>query len=344
MILFVTGGAGFIGCNFIRYVLSNFPDIEIVNYDKLTYAGNLQNLQDIEDKYSNRYRFVKGDICSKETLADLFKELTLDAVVNFAAESHVDRSIINSDVFIETNIVGTKTLLDICLQFEVPLFIQISTDEVYGSLGETGKFTETSQLKPNSPYSASKAAADLLSLSYFSTFGLPVIITRCSNNYGPYQFPEKLIPLHISNALEDRELPVYGDGKNVRDWIFVDDHSSALMNIISKGVPGGIYNIGGDCEKMNISIAGEILKRLDKPESLIKFVEDRPGHDKRYATDCSKVKNEFGWTPETNFDEGLSLTIEWYINNAEWLRNVRSGEYLDYYEKNYKYRLQRSGK
>jgi len=333
--LLVTGGAGFIGNNFIRYILERFPDVFIVNYDALTYAGNLENLIDIESSFSDRYAFIKGDICDKETVAEILSKHEIEAVINFAAETHVDRSILDSDVFIRTNVIGTKTLLDASLKTGISLFIQISTDEVYGSLGPDGLFTEEHQIAPNSPYSASKAAADHIVRAYYSTYNLPAIITRCSNNYGPYQFPEKLIPLLIHNALAQKALPIYGDGKNVRDWIHVDDHSSAISLILRRGTPGEVYNIGGKCEMQNIRIAETILELVDKPRSLITFVKDRPGHDKRYAMDFSKLQQELGWEPDIPFDSGLKDTVDWYKRNAEWVRRIMTKEYMEYYDKNY---------
>jgi dTDP-glucose 4,6-dehydratase len=338
MKVLVTGGAGFIGSNFIRYLLENVNDSYIVNLDNLTYAGNLENLKDVEINHKNRYTFIKGDICDKKAAKHLFNEYKFDFVLNFAAESHVDRSIDTPEVFLITNILGTQVLLNASMEAGVKKFIQISTDEVYGSLGNTGAFTEVTPLAPNSPYSASKAAADLLVRAFNKTYGFPGIITRCSNNYGPYQFPEKLIPLLISNALENRELPIYGDGKNIRDWIFVSDHCSALSKILDDGKPGEIYNIGGNQEKMNIDVAKTVLKLLKKPESLIKYVKDRPGHDKRYAIDSGKIQNEIDWTPSIGFDEGIRLTIDWYVNNEEWIKKVKNKEYLEYYEKHYKNR------
>jgi len=317
-------------------MLSKYDDVEILNFDKLTYAGNLENLRDVEN--DSRYSFVRGDISE---LVDVREHLTdeFDVVVNFAAESHVDRSIHDPVPFLRTNVLGTGILLSVARERNIPLFVQISTDEVYGSLGPEGLFTEKTPLAPNSPYSASKASADLVARSYFKTFGYPVIITRCSNNYGPYQFPEKLIPLFITNALEDKPLPLYGDGLNVRDWIYVDDHSEAIDLVMRKGKPGEVYNIGGECEKTNLEITETILELLGKPRSLIRFVEDRPGHDRRYAMDISKIREELGFEPKTPFIEGMKKTVEWYKDNEQWWRNVKSGEYLLYYEKVYGKRL-----
>ena len=330
--ILVTGGAGFIGTSFIKYMLREHPDYTIVNYDKLTYAGNLENLKDIED--NPKYQFVKGDICD----ADLVDKTIADGVngiVNFAAESHVDRSIEDPLTFINTNVVGTQVILFAARKHKVERYLQVSTDEVYGSLGPTGLFREDTPLAPSSPYSASKTSADLLAGAYFHTFGFPSLITRCSNNYGAYQFPEKLIPLIISNAMADKELPVYGDGMNVRDWLYVDDHCSALDTVLHKGKPGEVYNIGGNNERTNIEIVKLILQKVNKPESLIKFVKDRLGHDKRYAIDSSKIQNELGWSPKTSFDEGMEKTVNWYVQNTEWWQKVKSGEYQQYYERMY---------
>ena len=331
--LLVTGGAGFIGSNFIRHFLTAHPDHRIVNLDKLTYAGNLQNLKSIED--NDNYTFVKGSICDTGLLDKVLSEHHISAVVNFAAESHVDRSILGADPFVETNIKGTQALLDAARNHGVGKFVQISTDEAYGELGPTGRFTEESPIAPNSPYSASKAAADLLCRAAFRTYGLPVVITRCSNNYGPYQFPEKLIPLMIYKALRDEPLPVYGDGSNVRDWIHVLDHCKAIDCILRDGKAGEVYNIGGDGERANIDMVRLILDGLGKSEDLIQFVKDRPGHDKRYAMDASKIKAELGWGPQYGLEEGIAETIAWYQENAEWVENCISGEYLEYYERNY---------
>jgi dTDP-glucose 4,6-dehydratase len=335
--LLVTGGAGFIGSNFVRYVLSEHPDYHIVNLDKLTYAGNLDNLSDVENHPN--YRFVKGDVCNAQ-LVDRTVGDGVDAVIHFAAESHVDRSIDDPGTFLKTNVLGTQVLLDSALKHKIQRFIQVSTDEVYGSLGKEGLFSETSPLLPNSPYSASKASADLMVRSYFETFRLPAIITRCTNNYGPYQFPEKLIPLFITNAMFDENLPIYGDGLYVRDWIYVEDHCRALDVVLHKGKPGEIYNIGGGNEKTNLQITDLILKSLEKPKSLIKHVKDRPAHDRRYALDCSKIKAELGWKSETPFEQGISKTVDWYVGHREWWQKVKSGEYLEYYQKHY---LQREG-
>jgi len=337
----ITGGAGFIGTNFIYYMLENHPENEYVCLDKLTYAGNLANLH--KAMKNKNFRFVKGDIADRKFVFDLFEQEKFDVVVNFAAESHVDRSIETPDVFLVTNVLGTQVLLDASRKFGVKRFHQISTDEVYGDLPLDRpelKFKETDNLRPSSPYSASKASADLLVLAYHRTYGLPVTISRCSNNYGPYQFPEKLIPLMIINALNDKELPVYGTGQNVRDWIYVTDHCEALDVILQKGREGEIYNIGGNCEKRNIDVVKTILEKLGKPESLIKFVKDRPGHDLRYAMDTSKMKKEFGWEPKIGFDEGIEMTIDWYLNNEEWWKKVINGEYMNYYQKMYKDRLE----
>ncbi len=335
MKLMVTGGAGFIGSNFIRYVLSRDSEIEIINVDKLTYAGNLANLHDVESRYSERYTFHMGDICDREFIKQTVVNCNVEAIINFAAESHVDRSILESDVFVTTNIVGTKVLLDAALDMNISLFIQISTDEVYGSLGPEGQFTEDTQIAPNSPYSASKAAADHLARAYYKTYELPVIITRCSNNYGPYQFPEKFIPLMILNAQEDIPLPIYGRGVNIRDWIHVEDHCAALFTVLKKGKRGEVYNIGGECEQQNIDIAYKILDVLSKPRSLITYVTDRLGHDLRYAMDFSKLKTQLGWEPKIGFEDGLVSVVSWYVENAPWLENVKTKEYLTYYEEQY---------
>lgn len=332
MKILVTGGAGFIGSNFVRYMLEQHPGDEIVNLDTLTYAGNLENLSDIED--DPRYTFVKGDITDRATVGQIVSN-GVDAIINFAAESHVDRSIEDPGVFVRTNIMGTQVLLDAARAHGVSRYIQVSTDEVYGALGATGMFTEITPLKPNSPYSASKAGADMLVRAYHNTFGLPVNITRCSNNYGPYQFPEKLIPLMIANALEDKELPVYGDGMQVRDWLHVKDHCSAIDTVLRKGVPGEVYNIGGNNEKANIEIVKLILGTLEKPESLIRHVTDRPGHDRRYAIDNTKITTELGWTPAYTFETGMAETIDWYLTHRSWWERIRSGEYQAYYQRMY---------
>lgn len=330
MKLLVTGGCGFIGSNFVMYMLESYPDVSIINLDLLTYAGNLENLQDAAP-YGERHRFVRGDIADRVLVCSLMAERP-DAVINFAAESHVDRSILDSSAFVRTNVLGTQVLLEACREYGISRFLQISTDEVYGSLGPDGAFTESHSLAPNSPYAASKAAADLLVRSYQKTFGLDAVITRCSNNYGPYQFPEKLIPLMISNALQDRELPVYGDGLNVRDWIHVRDHCTAIDLTLRKGSSGEVYNIGGTCEFCNIDVVRYILRRLGKPESLVRFVEDRPGHDRRYAMDSSKLQQSLGWRPVVSFEEGMNQTISWYIEHEVWWQRIKSGEYRKYYE------------
>ncbi|MCL0078495.1 dTDP-glucose 4,6-dehydratase [Dehalococcoidia bacterium] len=335
MKILVTGGAGFIGSNFVCYLLCEHPDWEVTNLDKLTYAGNLENLGDVEGNPG--YHFVKGDITDRE-LVDKLLGHGFDVVVNFAAESHVDRSILDSSPFIRTNVQGTQVLLEGARQHKVKLFLQVSTDEVYGSLGAQGKFTEESPLLPNSPYAASKAAADCLCRAYYHTYGLPVVITRCSNNYGPFQFPEKLIPLVITNTLEGKEIPVYGDGLNVRDWIHVEDHCRALDVIIRQGKPGEIYNIGGNCEETNLQLVHCILAIMGKPRSLITFVADRPGHDRRYALETSKIERELGWRPAILLGEGLRETVQWYIQNESWWRRVKSGEYVEYYERMYSQR------
>ncbi len=350
--LLVTGGAGFIGSNFIKYVLAE-REYNIVNLDLLTYAGNLINLKEVESHPN--YRFVKGNVCDKKLVFRLFGEFSIDGVVNFAAESHVDRSILEPEAFIRTNVLGTQALLEAATWFwktdsedkysreylEGVKFLQISTDEVYGTLGAEGKFTEATPLAPNSPYSASKAAADLLVRSYAETFGLPVNITRCSNNYGPYQFPEKLIPLMIRNCKEGMPMPVYGDGRQVRDWLHVFDHCSAILAVLEKGKPGEVYNVGGSNEKANIEIVRLILNRLQKSEDLIQYVQDRPGHDRRYAIDHSKITKELGWRPVHTFEEGMEETIGWYLKNEGWLSSVTSGEYLSYYEEMYSRKVRR---
>ncbi len=338
MKVLVTGGCGFIGSNFIRFLLKNHPDWKVVNLDKLTYCGNLANLKDVE-KHPN-YRFIRGDIADRKLVNELFKSEKFDAVLNFAAESHVDRSILDPSPFIETNVKGVQVLLEAARQYPVEKFIQISTDEVYGSLGPTGKFTEDSPLKPNSPYAASKASADLLCRAYQKAYGLPVIITRSSNNYGPYQFPEKLIPLMIRNALLGKELPVYGKGEQIRDWLYVEDNCRAISLVLERGKIGEIYNIGGNCEKRNIEVVEmicQILKELRGLNPKIKFIKDPrgPAHDFRYALDCTKMKKELGWEPQVKFEEGLKRTINWYLENQDWVESVITGEYLEYYEKIY---------
>jgi dTDP-glucose 4,6-dehydratase len=345
--ILVTGGAGFIGSNFIKMMLKRHPDYQIINVDALTYAGNLENLVEIADHPN--YTFIRADIRDREKIDQVFSHYNIDAVVNFAAESHVDRSIVEPEVFLTTNIIGTQVLLDAakkiwkrkpddkyCKEYRPGVkFLQVSTDEVYGALGETGMFVETMPLLPNSPYSASKASADLIVRAYNETFGLPVNITRCSNNYGPYQFPEKLIPLMINNCLEYKELPIYGDGMQIRDWLHVSDHCSAIDTVLHKGKIGEIYNIGGNCEKANIEIVKLIIRTLGKSESLLKFVKDRPGHDRRYAIDNTKITTELGWTPAYTFQQGMEETIEWYLNNRKWTENIVSGDYVNYYDEMY---------
>jgi dTDP-glucose 4,6-dehydratase len=336
MNIIVTGGAGFIGSNFIFYMLKKHPDYRIVCIDKLTYAGNLSTLASVMD--NPKFRFVKMDICDRTAVEGLFAEEHPDVVVNFAAESHVDRSIENPGIFLETNIMGTAVLMDVCRKCGIKRFHQVSTDEVYGDLPLDRPdlfFTESTPINTSSPYSTSKASADLLVHAYYRTYGLPVSISRCSNNYGPYQFPEKLIPLMIANALNDKPLPVYGAGENVRDWLYVDDHCKAIDLIIHKGKVGGIYNVGGHNEMKNIDIVKLICQALDKPESLITHVTDRKGHDMRYAIDPTKIHNELGWLPETKFADGIKKTIKWYLDNKSWWENIISGEYQKYYEKMY---------
>lgn len=333
MNLLVTGGAGFIGSNFVRYMLEKYPNYKVVNYDLLTYAGNLENLKDIENHPN--YTFVKGDINNRELVDYLVKTHEIDVIVNFAAESHVDRSITDPDIFVKTNVLGTQALLDVAKANNIKKYVQISTDEVYGTLGETGYFTEETPLAPNSPYSASKAGGDLLVRAYHETYGLNVNITRCSNNYGPYHFPEKLIPLMITNALEGKELPIYGDGQNIRDWLHVKDHCAAIDLVIHKGRPGEVYNIGGHNERTNNEIVHLIVEKLGVSKDLIKYVADRPGHDRRYAIDPTKIMTELGWKPQYTFERGIVETIQWYIDNQEWWKNIKSGEYMNYYQKQY---------
>ena len=342
MKILVTGGAGFIASNFIRYMLSRYPEVSIVNLDALTYAGNLENLAGLDQ---HRHVFVKGDVGSVEDVEAVFKKHTFDTVINFAAESHVDRSLhFGAQVFIRTNIAGTQVLLDMSRQYGVNRFVQISTDEVYGSLGSAGKFTETSPIQPNNPYAATKAGADFLVRAAHKSHGLNAVITRCSNNFGPYQFPEKLIPLMIANALENRELPVYGDGMHVRDWIYVADHCTAIDLVMRKAAPGSIYNIGSDHDVPNLDIVKLVLRILDKPESLIKHVLDRPGHDRRYAMDSGKIRRELGWKPALLFEEAMNRTVDWYLKNKAWLDHIRSGEYMKYYETLYHDRLAGAGR
>ena len=335
--LLVTGGCGFIGANFIRWQLQTHADQKVVNLDKLTYAGNPENLADVAS--DPRYVFEHGDICDREFVDRVLHDHKPDLVVNFAAESHVDRSILDSGPFVRTNIVGTQILMDACRAVGTQRYLQVSTDEVYGSLGAEGFFTEETPLAPNSPYSASKGAADLLVRGYVHTFGFPAVITRCSNNYGPYQFPEKLIPLFISNALQDQALPVYGTGENVRDWIHVLDHGRGIDAALRRGRVGEVYNFGGHSEVRNIDLTLTLLELLGKPKTLIKYVADRPGHDLRYAIDCSKAETELGWKPQYNFRDGLRETIDWYLANTAWIDRIKSGEYRKYYEQQYGTRL-----
>ncbi len=345
--MIVTGGAGFIGSNFVRLMLKKHPNYKIINIDTLTYAGNLENLSDVSD--NKNYTFMKVDIRDRDAINDIFTNNNIDYVINFAAESHVDRSIEDPEVFLTTNILGTQVLLDAAKQYwkinpndkyckeykDGVKFLQVSTDEVYGALGKTGMFTETTPLSPNSPYSASKASADMFVRAYGETFGMPINITRCSNNYGPYQFPEKLIPLMINNCLNEKSLPVYGDGMQIRDWLHVSDHCEAIDTVLHKGELGEVYNIGGNNEKANINIVKLIIKTLGKSENLITYVKDRPGHDRRYAIDNTKITTELGWSPKYTFEEGIAETIEWYLNNLHWIDNVLSGDYVKYYAKMY---------
>jgi len=336
MKILVTGGAGFIGSSFVRYVLRTQPGVEIVNYDLLTYAGNLRNLEEVAS--DSRYSFVRGDIADNDSVRAVFEAHRIDAVVNFAAETHVDRSIEDSTPFVRSNIVGTQCLLDNARRFRVSRFVQISTDEVYGSLGPEGAFREDTPIDPSSPYSASKAGADMLVLSYFRTHKFPIVITRCTNNYGPFQFPEKLIPVLISNAMNDRSLPIYGDGLNVREWIFADEHSRAVWLALTRGGDGEVYNIGSGQEKTNLEVVRAVLTLLGKPESLITYVKDRPGHDRRYAMDCSKIRREWGWKSEIEFSEGLAQTIGWYKSHQDWMREIKDASYLSYYDRMYTHR------
>jgi dTDP-glucose 4,6-dehydratase len=328
----VTGGCGFIGSNFVHHLLDTDRELTVLNFDCLTYAGNLGNLADVAEH--PRYRFLKGDITDREQVRAALRG-GVQAIINFAAESHVDRSIHDSGPFVRTNILGTQVLLDAAREFGVERLVHVSTDEVYGSLGPTGYFTEDTPLAPNSPYAASKAAADLLVRSYQHTFGLPALITRCSNNYGPYQFPEKLIPLFISNLLHDEPVPVYGDGLNIRDWIHVRDHCAAIDLVWRRGRVGEVYNVGGRCERTNLELTHALLDVLGKPRSLIRYVKDRPGHDRRYAIDCGKIERELGWRPALGFDQGLRDTVRWYVEHAEWVAAVRNGEYRSYYARQY---------
>jgi len=345
--ILVTGGAGFIGSNFVHYLLENYADISVVNLDLLTYAGNLDNLTAVCS--DPRYTFVRGDIHDRELVDEIFTKYEFDTVVNFAAESHVDRSITNPDIFLTTNILGTQTLLDVAKnhwkldpgdkysrEFKNGVkYLQVSTDEVYGALGATGMFTETTPISPNSPYSASKASADLVVRAYNQTYGMPVNTTRCSNNYGPFQFPEKLIPLMINNCLGGKNLPVYGDGMQIRDWLYVEDHCAAICTVLEKGVVGEVYNIGGNNEKANIEIVKLIIENTGKSEDLIVHVKDRPGHDRRYAIDNTKITTQLGWAPKYDFKTGMAKTIDWYLSHGEWMDKIVSGAYMKYYENMY---------
>lgn len=341
MKIIVTGGAGFIGGNFVQYMVNTYPDDMIINLDVLTYAGNLETLKSVEN--APNYKFIRGDIADREFIFKLFASEKPDVVVNFAAESHVDRSISDPEVFVRTNVIGTTTLLDACVKYGIQRYHQVSTDEVYGDLPLDRPdlfFTEETPLHTSSPYSSAKASADLFVQAYHRTYGLPVTISRCSNNYGPFHFPEKLIPLIISRALANEELPVYGKGENVRDWLYVTDHCKAIDLILKKGRVGEVYNIGGHNERTNLEVVKTILKALNKPESLIKYVTDRPGHDMRYAIDPTKMETELGWKPEYNFDTGIQKTIQWYLDNEDWWKNIISGEYTKYFENMYKERLE----
>lgn len=340
MKIIVTGGAGFIGGNFVYYELENHPEDEIICLDKLTYAGNMETLSKAME--NPKFKFVKGDIADREFVYQLFESEKPDIIVNFAAESHVDRSIENPEIFLKTNVMGTQVLMDACRKYGISRYHQVSTDEVYGDLPLDRPdlfFTEDTPIHTSSPYSASKASADLLVLAYYRTYKLPVSITRCSNNYGPYHFPEKLIPLIISKALDDQPLPVYGKGENVRDWLYVEDHCAAIDLVMRKGKVGEVYNVGGHNEKTNLEVVKTILKQLDKPESLITYVTDRPGHDMRYAIDPTKIHRELGWLPKTKFDDGIKQTIDWYLNNKEWWQNILSGDYQNYYQTMYGNRI-----
>lgn len=340
MNIIVTGGAGFIGSNFIFFQLKNHPEDKIICIDKLTYAGNLATLEPVMN--NKNFKFIKADIADRNVIFKIFEDEKPDIVVNFAAESHVDRSIENPEIFLQTNIIGTEVLMDACRKYGIKRYHQVSTDEVYGDLPLDRPdlfFTEETPIHTSSPYSSSKAGADLLVLSYYRTFGLPVTITRCSNNYGPYHFPEKLIPLIISRALADETLPVYGEGKNVRDWLYVEDHCSAIDLVVRKGKVGEVYNIGGHNEKTNLEVVKAILKELGKPENLISFVKDRPGHDMRYAIDPTKIHNELGWLPETKFEDGIKKTVKWYLENKSWWENIISGDYQNYFNEMYKERV-----
>ncbi|GLC29026.1 dTDP-glucose 4,6-dehydratase [Clostridium omnivorum] len=348
----VTGGAGFIGSNFIMYMLKKYQDIKIINFDKLTYAGNLENLKEIQQ--DERYIFIQGDTCDKKLVEDVFQKYEINFVVNFAAETHVDRSITCPEVFAETNVIGTLNLLNCAKESwqtrdgfkDGVKFLHVSTDEVYGSLGNSGYFIETTPLDPRSPYSASKASSDLMVKAFNDTYNMPINITRCSNNYGPYQFPEKLIPLLINNCIKHKSLPVYGDGLNIRDWLYVEDHCKAIDLVIKKGKAGEIYNIGGHNEKTNIDIVKTVIKYLNENfdsninESLISYVKDRKGHDRRYAIDPAKIKKELGWYPETCFEDGIKKTIKWYLDNEQWIDTITAGEYKNYYEKMYENKIQ----
>lgn len=332
--ILVTGGAGFIGSNFINNILEKKDDYFIVNLDKLTYAGNLDNLRQSEN--NKNYTFIKGDIANSELVNFIFEKYKIKYVVNFAAESHVDRSISGSQIFYTTNVIGTNVLLETAMKFKIEKFLQISTDEVYGSLGAEGLFTESTPLSPNSPYSSSKAAADMMAMAFYHTYGLPVVITRCSNNYGPYQFPEKLIPLMVINSLSNKKLPVYGDGLNVRDWIYVIDHNEAAELVLEKGKIGEVYNVGASNEMSNIEIIKLILRHLGKSEDLIQYVKDRLGHDRRYAIDSTKIQSELGWKPKFSFEQAIEKTIDWYVKDKVWWEKIISGEYLKYYANQYK--------
>jgi dTDP-glucose 4,6-dehydratase len=331
--ILITGGAGFIGSNFINHFLKNRSDFFVVNLDKLTYAGNLNNLKDVE--HHPNYTFVKGDIVNNELVGYLFQKYEITHVINFAAESHVDRSILGSEIFFRTNVLGTNVLLENAKRFGVEKFVQISTDEVYGSLGPEGQFEETTPLQPNSPYAASKASADMMALAFYHTYNVPVVITRCSNNYGPFQFPEKLIPLMIINSMNNKKLPVYGDGLNVRDWIYVIDHNKAVELVMDKGKVGEVYNIGANTEKPNIEIVKLVLRQLGKSEDLIEYVKDRLGHDRRYAINSNKIKTEIDWNAEFTFENAIQDTVKWYIKNEHWWKEIISGDYQNYYKMQY---------